>query len=75
MLKELISAENKNMRMDIEKRTNKDTFDNFQNYDMFYEDNYIFNNHQINEPLFTVEIKIKDIVIKVPNVFSKYLHK
>ena len=61
ILKELISCENKGMRMDIEKRTNKDTFENFQNYDMIYSDNYILNN-QFIEPLFTVEIKIKEKV-------------
>ena len=59
LLKELIMAENKNMRMDIEKRTNKDTFENFQNFDIFNYDNYYYNN-QSNEPLFTVEIKIKE---------------
>ena len=58
LLKELIMAENKNMRMEIEKRTNKDTFENFQNFDVFNYDNYYYNNPQ-NEPLFTVEIKIK----------------
>ncbi|MBQ2600161.1 hypothetical protein II582_02085, partial [bacterium] len=33
LLKEIIFMENKGMRMDIEKRTNKDTFENFQNYE------------------------------------------
>ena len=61
ILKELISCENRGMRMDIEKRTNKDTFENFQNYDMIYGDNYLLNS-QFNEPLFTVEIKIKEKV-------------
>ena len=60
LLKEIISLENKGMRMDIEKRTNKDTFDNFQNYDFLNYDNNLYNNDTINEPLFTVEIKIKD---------------
>ena len=65
ILKELISCENKGgMRMDIEKRTNKDTFENFQNYDMIYSDTYLLNK-QFNEPLFTVEIKIKE---KVKNI-------
>ena len=61
ILKELISCENKGMRMDIEKRTNKDTFENFQNYDMIYNENYLLST-QFNEPLFTVEIKIKEKV-------------
>ena len=60
LLKELINCENKNMRMDIEKKTNKDTFENFHNFDL-YDDNYYYNN-QINEPLFTVEIKIKQTI-------------
>jgi len=61
VLKELISYENRGMRMDIEKRTNKDTFENFQNYDMIYNDNYLLSS-QFSEPLFTVEIKIKEKV-------------
>ena len=61
LLKELINAENKYMRMDIEKKTNKDTFDNYQNYDLFNSEsnNNYNNNSQAIEPLFTVEIKIK----------------
>lgn len=61
LLKELILAENKQMRMDNEKRTNKDTFENFINYDILY-DNNLYDNQMDgnNEPLFTVEIKIKD---------------
>ena len=63
LLKKLILAENKQMRMDNEKRTNKDTFENFINYDILY-DNNIYDNqmNSNNEPLFTVEIKIKDSI-------------
>ena len=60
LLKELMSSENKYMRMDIEKKTNKDTFENFQNFDIFNNDNNNnYYNIPMNEPLFTVEIKVK----------------
>jgi len=63
LLKELILAENKQMRMDNEKRTNKDTFENFINYDILYDNNLYDNQmNSNNEPLFTVEIKIKDSI-------------
>ena len=63
LLKELILAENKQMRMDNEKRTNKDTFENFINYDILYDNNLHDNQMNANnEPLFTVEIKIKDSI-------------
>jgi hypothetical protein len=63
LLKELILAENKQMRMDNEKRTNKDTFENFINYDILYDNNLYDNQMNTNnEPLFTVEIKIKDSI-------------
>ena len=63
LLKELILAENKQMRMDNEKRTNKDTFENFINYDILYDNNLYDNQISANnEPLFTVEIKIKDSI-------------
>ena len=51
------------MKLDMEKRTNKDTFDNFQNFNFYNMPNYnyYFNQNEkiIQEPLFTVEIKIK----------------
>ena len=61
LLKEIISAEKGGMKMDMEKKTNKDTFDNFQNfniYDLYGLNNYFYEN-ELNEPLFSVEVKIK----------------
>ena len=64
-MKEIIANDRGGMKLDMEKRTNKDTFDNFQAFN-FYDlpglNNYFYNN-RINEPLFSVEIKIK-IMIK-----------
>ena len=69
LLKEYIFSEKKNMKLDMEKKTNKDTFDNFINlYDLPSFENEIYDkydicndkNIQLNEPLFTVEIKIKE---------------
>ena len=61
LLKEIISQEKGGMKMGIEKKTCKDTFDNFQNFN-FYDlprlNNYLYGNN-IKEPLFSVEIKIK----------------
>ena len=53
ILKEIIREEKGYKKLDIEKKTNKDTFDNFKNYNNY---NYKKN----DEPLFFVEIKIKD---------------
>jgi len=53
ILNEIIKEKKGYMKLDIEKKTNKDTFDNFINYN---NNNYIL----LNEPLFFVEIKIKD---------------
>ena len=61
LLKEIISAEKGGMKLDMEKKSNKDTFDNFQNfnlYDFIGLNNYFYEN-EINEPLFSVEVKIK----------------
>ena len=66
LLKEYILSEKKGMKLDMEKKTNKDTFDNFINLydlpDLDYDkyDIYNYNNMHLNEPLFTVEIKIKE---------------
>ena len=61
LMKEIIANDRGGMKLDMEKRTNKDTFDNFQTFN-FYDlpglNNYFYNN-RINEPLFSVEIKIK----------------
>ena len=61
LLQEIIMEENRNMKLGNEKRTNKDTFDNYQNFNFYNMPNYnyFFNQNEINEPLFTVEIKIK----------------
>ena len=61
LLQEIIMEENRNMKLGNEKRTNKDTFDNYQNFNFYNMPNYnyFFNENEINEPLFTVEIKIK----------------
>ena len=61
LLKEIITAEKGGMKLDMEKKTNKDTFDNFQNfniYDLYGLNNYFYEN-ELNEPLFSVEVKIK----------------
>ena len=61
LMKEIIDNDKGGMKLDMEKRTNKDTFDNFQVFN-FYNlpgfNNYFYSN-DINEPLFSVEIKIK----------------
>ena len=61
LLKQIIEADKGNMKLDMEKRTNKDTFDNFQNFNFYNMPNYnyFFNQRIMQEPLFTVEIKIK----------------
>ena len=63
LIKQIIEADKGNMKLDMEKRTNKDTFDNFQNFNFYNMPNYnyYFNQNEkiIQEPLFTVEIKIK----------------
>ena len=63
LIKEIIESDRGNMKLDMEKRTNKDTFDNFQNFNFYNMPNYnyFFNQNEkiIHEPLFTVEIKIK----------------
>ena len=63
LLRQIIEADKGNMKLDMEKRTNKDTFDNFQNFNFYNMPNYnyYFNHNEriIHEPLFTVEIKIK----------------
>ena len=61
LMKEIIANDKGGMKLDMEKRTNKDTFDNFQAFN-FYDlpgfNNYFYDNGN-NEPLFSVEIKIK----------------
>ena len=69
LLKEIIFADKGGMKLDMEKKTNKDTFDNFQNFSDYNLPNYIFNENDFNEPLFTVEIKIKQN-IKTIEVFQ-----
>ena len=73
LVKEIIFAEKKNMKLDMEKKTNKDTFDNFINeYDLPSFENGLYDNYnqmQISEPLFTVEIKIKEN-IKIIEVYK-----
>ena len=62
LLNEILLEDKGGMKLDMEKKTNKDTFDSFQNYYYYYDfsgiNNYIYQN-EINEPLFSVEIKIK----------------
>ena len=61
LLNEILLEDKSGMKLDMEKKTNKDTFDNFQNFN-FYDfpnlDNYLYQN-KMAEPLFSVEIKIK----------------
>jgi hypothetical protein len=61
LLRQIIEGDKGNMKLDMEKRTNKDTFDNFQNFNFYNMPNYnyFFNQRIMQEPLFTVEIKIK----------------
>ena len=58
ILKEIVNEEKKYMKLDIEKKTNKDTFDKFK-------DNKLYNNYISNEPLFIVEIKIKEEIKRI----------
>ena len=72
LIKQLMFEEKKNMKLDIEKKTNKDTFDNFISINDFPSfENAFYNNNEIkaSEPIFTVEIKIKDN-IKTIEVFK-----
>jgi hypothetical protein len=65
-IKELISLQEKGMRMGIEKKSNKDTFDNYLNFDMVNpEDDKLISNNKFLEPLFTMEIKIKQNIKKL----------
>ena len=50
ILNKIISEEKKYMKLDIEKKNNKDKFDNFNIYNS--------NEYLLDEPLFIVEIKI-----------------
>ena len=59
LVKKIIFEEKKSMKLDIEKKTYKDTFDNFQNYNEIPNHENVFYYKEIIEPLFTVEIKIK----------------
>ena len=62
ILKDIINEEKGYMKLDIEKKSNKDTFDNFKNYNYYYNKENLKNKIIKNEPLFIVEIKIKDEV-------------
>ena len=63
ILKQMINEDKGNMKLDIEKKTNKDTFDIFKNY------RELKGYRIINEPLFIVEIKIKN-EIKLIEVYQ-----
>ena len=66
LLKSILEADKGNMRLDIEQKSNKDTFDKYKN-PKFNDYNALLNDED-NEPLFTVEIKIKNN-IKTIEVF------
>ena len=66
LLKNILEADKGNMRFDIEQKTNKDTFEKYKNPK--FNDYNAFLNDEDNEPLFTVEIKIKNN-IKTIEVF------
>ena len=64
ILNENINEEKEIMKLDIEKKTKKDNYDNFKNNDN------IFNYDLINEPLFIVEIKIKNEIKMIAVYFD-----
>ena len=68
-LKNILDSDKGLMRMDIEKKTNKDTFEKYKN-PKFNDYNVVIFDDCGNEPLFTVEIKIKNIkrnIVVYPN--------
>jgi len=70
ILKQIINKDRGYMFDYLEKKTNKDTFDNFKNYNFYFNNENIKNNNIINEPLFIVEIKIKDNNAKMIEVYK-----
>ena len=59
-LKKILDSDKGSMRLDIEKKTNKDTFEKYKN-PRFNDYDVVIYDDSGNEPLFTVEIKIKNI--------------
>lgn len=60
MLRQIINKDKGYVFNYLEKKTNKDTFDNFKEYNYYLNNENCKYNNIINEPLFIVEIKIKD---------------
>ena len=70
ILKKIINKDKGYMFNYLEKKTNKDTFDNFKDYNYYLNNENCKNNNIINEPLFIVEIKIKDDDAKMIEVYQ-----
>ena len=70
ILKQIINKDKGYMFNYLEKKTNKDTFDNFKDYNYYLNNENCKNKNIINEPLFIVEIKIKDNDAKMIEVYQ-----